>query len=104
MNTRAYSCVLIQLMIGIMLVAGSGIAAGAEEPAAPTRDMREKMAAMHEKMAVCLRSDKTFAECSDAMRQECRSTMGERHCMMGMGMHDLTPPPKADEAKEPAPQ
>lgn len=54
---------------------------------APSKDVREKMAAVHDKMAACLRSDKSFAECRGEMRQNCTATMGEQGCpMMGMGM------------------
>lgn len=80
------------LAIAAMMIAGAGAASAADEPPAmqaPSKEMRDKMAAMHEKMAACLRSEKPFADCRSEMHQSCQATMGERGCpMMGMGMHD----------------
>ena len=54
--------------------------------AVPSKDVREKMAALHEQMAACLRSDKSFAECHTEMRTNCWQTVGAQGCpMMGMG-------------------
>jgi hypothetical protein len=53
--------------------------------AAPSKEMREKMATLHERMAVNLRSDKSVAECRTEMKSR-RHTMGTQGCsMMGMG-------------------
>jgi hypothetical protein len=44
------------------------------------------MAALHEQMAACLRSDKSIADCQTEMMKSCRDTMGTQACpMMGMG-------------------
>jgi hypothetical protein len=52
----------------------------------PSKEMRVKMATLHEQMAVCLRSDKPFAECRTQMMQSCQSTIGAQGCpIMGMG-------------------
>jgi hypothetical protein len=74
----------------LLVVAGSALAA---EPAtnAPSKEMREKMAAVHQKMADCLRSDKAVAECHSEMQKSCTTMMGEEGCpmmgqMMGTGM------------------
>jgi hypothetical protein len=49
-----------------------------------TPEQRQKMASMHEKMAVCLRSDKSMSECRAEMRDQCQEMMGEDGCpMMG---------------------
>lgn len=40
-----------------------------------TKEQREKMAQAHEKMASCLRSDKSLAACHDEMRKSCRDDM-----------------------------
>ncbi len=72
-------------------------------PPAVSKETREKLAAMHEQMAACLRSDKTFAECHAAMRKSCRDTLNNAGCPtlgmgpgMGMGRrHMMTPPPAA---------
>ena len=54
--------------------------------AAPSKEMREKMATVHEHMASCLRSDKSVAECRTEMMKSCRETMGAQSCpMMGVG-------------------
>jgi hypothetical protein len=75
-----------------MMIAGAGAAFAAEEsPAAqtPSKETRDKMAAVHEKMAACLRSEKPFADCRGEMQQNCQTMMGEQGCpMMGMGMRD----------------
>jgi hypothetical protein len=50
--------------------------------------MREKMAVIHERMAKCLRSEKTLTTCRQEMQTSCSDMMGEQGCpMMGMGMH-----------------
>ena len=52
-------------------------------------DKMEKMAAMHTKMAECLRSDKPMSECHEMMKKECPMAK-EGHCPMmegGKGMH-----------------
>lgn len=52
-------------------------------------DDRNKMAAAHEQMATCLKSDQDFKQCHDALKKECRSIMGEScpGMEMGKGMH-----------------
>lgn len=60
----------------------------ATEPA-PSKEMREKMAAAHDAMAACLRSEKSLADCRNEMQRSCRQMHGEQGCpMMGMGMHE----------------
>ena len=71
-----------------------------DQPAAPSPEMRAKMAAAHEKMAACLRSSKDITDCRAEMHRSCQA-LGEHGCpMMGMGMGpgmrqnppDKTPP------------
>ena len=76
-----------------MMIAGASLVFAADEPPAappaPSKEMREQMAAVHEKMAACLRSDNGFAACRDEMQRNCREMMGQQACpMMGMGMQD----------------
>ena len=55
----------------------------------PSKEDREKMAKAHEQMATCLRSDKDFKTCHEALHSECESTMS-RSCSdmeMGKDMH-----------------
>lgn len=88
---------------GALLIALSSAAFAAEPPAAPsapTKEMRERMAALHEQMAACLRSDKSVSECRTEMQKHCQAMMGNQGCtrmmgtggMMGMrrGMHGRT--------------
>jgi hypothetical protein len=56
-------------------------------PPAPTPEARAQMAAVHEKMATCLRSERPIAECRAEMWQGCQQHMGPEGCpMMGRGM------------------
>lgn len=102
MNTRRASSGLIRILAATALLTSAAMTFAAEPQAAtpaPSKEMREKMAAIHERMAVCLRSDRTFAECREQMQQNCSDTMGERACpMMGMGMHGrmMRPRPQSD--------
>jgi hypothetical protein len=52
-----------------------------------SKETREKMAALHEQMAACLRSDKSLAECHSMMIQGCHEQLGSDGCptMTGMG-------------------
>lgn len=97
---------------GAMLIALNSAAFAAEPPVsaatAPTREMRESMATLHEQMAACLRSDKSISECRTEMQKHCQDVMGNQGCtrmmgtggMMGMGggmgmgrrMHGRTTP------------
>lgn len=72
---------------GILLVTLSGAAFAANPPtaSAPTKEMREKMAVLHEQMAACLRSDKSLSECRAEMQKSCHEMMGNQGCAMMMG-------------------
>lgn len=73
---------------GILLITLSGAAFAANPPtsaSAPTKEMREKMAVLHEQMAACLRSDKSLSECRAEMQKSCHEMMGSRGCAMMMG-------------------
>lgn len=91
MTTRRASNTFLRNLIVSMMIAGANAVFAADEPPAPppapSKEMREQMAAMHERMAACLRSDKAIAACRDEMQKNCREKMGEQACpMMGMGM------------------
>lgn len=91
MNTQRISSRRVEIALFAMLIATAAGALAAEEPqaAAPSQQMREQMAVMHEKMASCLRSDKPFADCRSEMQSNCKTMMGEQGCpMMGMGMRN----------------
>lgn len=51
--------------------------------AEPTTEQRTQMAAMHEKAALCLRSNKSMTECHAEMMKDCPM---HESCTMGMGM------------------
>ncbi|MHB8811732.1 MAG: hypothetical protein ACYDAE_00525 [Steroidobacteraceae bacterium] len=82
---------------GALLLALSSSAFAANPPTSaastPSKEMRERMATLHEQMAACLRSDKTVSECRTEMRKHCQAMMGNQSCttmmggagMMGMG-------------------
>jgi hypothetical protein len=52
----------------------------------PTPEMRQKMAAAHDKMATCLRSDRPVKECREEMMESCHKMMGKDGCPMMDGM------------------
>ncbi len=75
----------LSLAIGALAWAADS---GPVAPAAPTREMRQQMAQVHEKMAACLRSERDFADCRQEMMQACSNPSGFPGCgmMMGQGM------------------
>jgi len=91
-TVKSFGVSRAMLAVGALLLCASAWSAdpapatsGAQ--AAPSKEMRAKMAAVHEQMAACLRSDKAFAECRKEMMQSCQQTVGSQSCpMMGMGM------------------
>lgn len=53
-----------------------------------TKEQRQQLAAAHRRMADCLESDRSWAECHAEMHATCRATMGGSGCPMmdgGMG-------------------
>jgi hypothetical protein len=97
-----------QIMIASVLVIAS--AAPAANPpgavqAAPSREMRQKMATVHEQMATCLRSEKSIIECRTEMMRSCHDVVGKDSCpMMDMGrgaQHHMmqTPPANPENQK-----
>jgi hypothetical protein len=93
MHTRRTSVALRSTLaactIALAISTGAAIAADAPQPAhtAPSKEMREKMATMHDKMAACLRSEKAVDTCHAEMMKACKESMGEKGCPM-MGTHD----------------
>jgi hypothetical protein len=80
----------------------------------PSKEARQQMAAVHQKMADCLKSDRPMAECRSEMMSSCRTMMGEKGCpmmehagggmgpgMMGPGMHRRGMMPGAPSKEEP---
>lgn len=91
MTTRPLSIgLLLQSSIVSMMIAGAVVAAD-QPPPAPSKETRAKMAAVHEKMAQCLRSEKSLDDCREEMWKSCQDLMGQQGCPMmdmGMGMHN----------------
>jgi hypothetical protein len=99
MNRRLTSSVWTRILLVSMWMAGASALFAAEPPATPppSREQRERMAAVHEKMAACLRSDKEFSVCRDEMQKSCREMSADHGCpMMSMGMEHgrMGPPPE----------
>jgi hypothetical protein len=76
------------------LIAGFALAsaafAGDPEKATspePSPEARQQMAAIHQKMADCLKSSRPIAECKAEMRKSCHELKGDHGCSM-MGGHD----------------
>lgn len=86
MNIRYTSSTALVVAIGMALTSSVGAAGPETSDATPTREMRNQMAAMHDKVAACLRSDRPFAECRSEMMEGCHS-IGTHGCpMMDMKM------------------
>lgn len=56
----------------------------------PSTELREKMAASHERLALCLRSDKKIEECHNEMREQCQDANEGYGCFM-MGRKGMRP-------------
>jgi len=74
----------------VLAIAAFALSAGAADSGAsdaiPTREVRNRMAVLHDKAAACLRSDRPLAECRSEMMEGCRS-IGAYGCpMMDMKM------------------
>ncbi len=82
--------------LALSVAASVGVAADPAPPsakppaaAAPSKETRESMAALHEQMAACLRSDKSIEDCRSEMRKACHEKLGDHDCpMMSMHGHD----------------
>lgn len=85
-------CGVTALLVYSVTVAA---AAPPAAPPEPSKEMRAKMAAAHEQMAACLRSERPIAECHKEMMKNHHELMGEHGCpMMESGMH----PPRRNDA------
>jgi len=83
------------LIAALALVAAASASAAEPKkaaPAEPTPEARQQMAAVHEKMAQCLRSDRPMAECRTEMMNACQEMVGAGSCpMMGKGAGGMGP-------------
>jgi hypothetical protein len=78
---------------GALILASASAASAAEPPsrppATPSKEMREKMAAIHEQLAACLRSDKPIADCRKEAMKNHQEMVGKGGCPM-MDMDHVT--------------
>ena len=82
---RMRTCSVVASLLALGSVTGA-LAADSVAAPVPTKEMREKMAVLHEQMAACLRSEKAISECRAALMQGCRTDLGAQGCpMMGLG-------------------
>lgn len=89
MNKSIFAKALTVVIIGI-----SAHALGADKSKMMNMEMtteqRQTMAATHEKMATCMRSDKPMDECKTEMMKSCEESMGKDGCHKMMGkMHGM---------------
>jgi hypothetical protein len=92
-SANVRSSVTGSVVIGIAVLLLSGASAwAADAPTStssarePSQELREKMATVHEQMAACLRSEKSFAECRSQMQSNCRQNADGQTCpLMGLG-------------------
>lgn len=57
------------------------------ESKGPSKEQRQQMADVHQKMADCLKSDKPMSECKNEMMKSCHDAMGKDGCPMMGQMH-----------------
>ena len=85
-------------IVTLIILSVSGIASAAESTKAThhmdkmkhmemTAEQRILMAATHEKMATCLRSDKSMENCKMEMMNSCQEKMAKESCAMMGEMH-----------------
>lgn len=102
MNFRGSVFVAVLAFSGLALAADA-----AKDMAMPmahkemTTEQRQKMAALHEKMAACLKSDSKIETCHMEMKKSCMENMGEHQCQMMGGMHGMMGKMKHDSMPEP---
>src|SRR6202158_4579959 len=102
MSTRVSQFRAQIVIASVLAILGASATLGANPPATaqspPSKEMREKMATLHEQMAACLRSEKSMTECRTEMMKNCQDVVGkDGYHRMGMGwgtrQHMMKPPP-----------
>ncbi len=90
--------VIAAILLSVAAVWAADPAPSSSTPQAPpSKETREKMAALHEQMAACLRSDKSINDCRTEMMKSCRETLGPQGCpMMGKGHGAMMQTPPAN--------
>jgi hypothetical protein len=105
MHTKVSRFKIAPHVATLAMLLSTGAAFSAEPPApshpALSKEQREKMAAIHEQMAACLRSDKPVADCHREAMKSCQQMMGKEGCPMMGSMHEhmMQQSSKTDEPK-----
>jgi hypothetical protein len=98
--TRGTTAIALALLAMPTAWSADPAPAASASQAAPSKEVREKMAALHEQMATCLRSDKSVAECRTELMKGCRESQTCPMMGMGGGMrrgHMTQAPPATDK-------
>ena len=93
MNTRAVRLGVGCFIAILALLSDASVAFAADPPSpghpALTKEQRQRMATIHERIAACLRSDTPISECHKEAMKSCQETMGKGECpIMGGAMHE----------------
>ena len=85
MSNLKWLTILAAAVIALLAVSSLAFATEASTPATPavSKEMREKMATVHERMAACLRSEKSLEDCHHEMMKSGESMHGHDCPMMG---------------------
>ena len=90
MTSRIYALLAALALVQAAAALAAEPATGA--PSAPSPEVRQQMATVHQKMADCLRSERPFAECRSEMMKSCTEMAGASGCpMMGSGPGGMGP-------------
>ena len=83
--TRVTAGIFLPLLCVTAAWAADPAPADSTPQVSSSKEVREKLAALHEQMAACLRSQPSVAECRDEMRRSCLVTFSAQECR-AMGM------------------
>lgn len=86
-KTVSAAALLFALMITTTASANEkGASTHSANHMAATPEMKKDMADMHQKMADCLRTDKSMQDCHGEMIKDCQGAKASGHCSMMDGM------------------
>lgn len=74
--------IILAAMITMALLSKATFAEDKKKAMAMTPEQRQSMATAHDKMANCLRSEKTVEDCKKDMMESCEEAMGKDGCYM----------------------
>ncbi len=104
MGNLKWLTVLAAALLALLAVSSLAWSTEAAAPAKPavSKEMREQMATVHERMAACLRSEKSVEDCHHEM-MESGESMHEHGCPM-MDKHEGMSPGHDHEADHETPK